>query len=136
VSNEQNKRLARRFFEAIDAGDPRELRTLLRDDVVWVVPRSAPAPYGGRHQGADRIVELMLGAVEGTFVPGTQAYEIRVMVAEDDHVLAETQLSARTPDGREYRNFYCFVFEMNDGRIAEIREHVDTIYAASFFSGT
>ena len=77
-----------------------------------------------------------LGAVEATFVPGTQRYEIRVMVAEGDHVLAETQLTARAPDGREYRNFYCFVFEMNEGRICEIREHVDTIYAASFFGST
>ena len=136
MSNEQNKRLARRFFEAIDQGDPGELRSVMREDVVWVVPRSAPAPYGGRHQGADGIVQLMLGAVEATFVPGTQRYEIRVMVAEGDHVLAETQLTARTPDGREYRNFYCFVFEMNEGRICEIREHVDTIYAASFFGST
>lgn len=46
----------------------------------------------------------------------------------------ETALTAETPDKRSYRNSDTFFFEFEDDRIAEIRKHVDTRYAADFFS--
>ena len=47
--------------------------------------------------------------------------------------MGRTRLTATHLDGRQYDNRYVFVFEFLDGRIAELREHVDTVYAARFF---
>ena len=48
---------------------------------------------------------------------------------------AEANLRAETPGGQRYDNHYVFVgeFDPETGHITELREHVDTKYAAAFF---
>ena len=130
---EDHKRVFAAYFEALGRADRAAMRALVTDDLVWVVPPSAPAPFGGVHRGADAVIDLMLGAVSGVFEPGSQQTEFRVAVGEGDVVMAEARIRARAPQGA-YENWYCFVVELRGGRIAEIREHVDTITAASFFA--
>jgi ketosteroid isomerase-like protein len=50
--------------------------------------------------------------------------------ADGDTVALEWRVHARTPDGADYRNAYCGVFVIRDGRIAAVREYLDTQYAA------
>jgi len=38
-------------------------------------------------------------------------------------------LSAKTAKGRDYRNHYHFVFKLKRGKIAAVKEYVDTKYA-------
>jgi ketosteroid isomerase-like protein len=134
MSAERNKQAARDFLRALERRERGVLIALLEPEALWVVPRSAPPPYAGKHRGRERIVELMLGASEHAFAPGTHRIEIRLLVAEADAVCAELRMSARTPKGTDYENFYVFVFEFAGGRIRELREHVDTSHAASFFA--
>jgi len=56
------------------------------------------------------------------------------MLEEGAVVIAEANIKARTPAGDVYDNLYVFIFEFEDGRVRELREHVDTIYAANFFA--
>jgi len=134
MSTEPCKRAARAFLAALERRDRAALEALLAPDARWVIPRSAPAPYAGIHQGNARIVELMLGAAEHAFVAGTHRIEERLLVAEGDAVCAEVRMTARSPRGLDYENSYVFVFEFAGDRIRELREHVDTAYAASFFA--
>jgi ketosteroid isomerase-like protein len=134
VSAERNKQVARDFLRALEARDRAALLERLAPDAHWVVPPSAPEPYTGIHRGRERIVELMLGAAEHAFAPGTHRIEIRLLIGEGDAVCAELRMTARTPSGTDYENAYVFVFEFAGGRIRELREHVDTLRAASFFA--
>jgi ketosteroid isomerase-like protein len=133
VSAERNKAAARAFLHALEVRDRAALAELLAPDALWVVPRSAPEPYAGEHRGSAKIIELMLGAAEHAFAPGTHRIEIRLLVGEGDAVCAELRMTARTPRGTDYENFYVFVFEFRADRIRVLREHVDTLRAASFF---
>lgn len=133
MTSEEMKSLALRYFAAVCAADPDELRALFADDVRWRIPKGAIPPYGGIHRGADKIIEMMLGAVGHSFVAGSQKFSVLTMLVGDRVVCAETEMTARTPDGRDYRNDYTFFFEFDGDRISEIREHVDTRYAADFF---
>lgn len=137
---EQNKRLVEAYFRAIERGDRDALIGLFDPDVRWRVPKGAIAPYGGLHRGAERIAEMMLGAVGTAFVPGTQRIEVRLMLAEGDVVVAETRMTAKRPPRAgapvpDYENDYVFVVELSGDAIVEIREHVDTRYAAEAFGG-
>jgi ketosteroid isomerase-like protein len=123
------------YFEAVARGDRSGLVRLFTADLRWRVPKGAIEPYAGLHEGAQKIIGMMLGAVSGAFVAGSQKTEILNLVFGDDLAIAETEMRATSPDGQEYRNDYVFCFEFRDGRIAEIREHVDTRYAADFFAG-
>lgn len=133
MTGEEMDRLAEAYFARVCAADAAGLRALLCDDVRWRVPKGAIPPYGGEHVGADRIVEMMLGAVGGSFESGSQRFLVKTTLIGDDVVCKETEMSAVAPDGRRYRNDYTFFFAFREGRICEIREHVDTRYAAEFF---
>jgi len=123
-----------RFFDAISAGDEATLIEMLAEDARWVIPRSAPEPFAGTHRGNRKIAGMMVQSVAETFAPGSQRFEILLMVEEGDVVVAEANIKARTPAGEVYDNFYVFIFEFENGKVGELREHVDTIYAANFFA--
>ena len=134
MSAESNKTAVRAYFDAIQRADRAALLTLLHPNLRWSVPKGAIAPFGGVHHGAEKIADMMLGAVAAAFVPGTQRVEIRLMLAEGDIVIAETRMTAKRKNGApDYDNAYVFVFELSGARIAEIREHVDTRTAAEAF---
>ena len=124
----------RGYFRAVEAGDGAALRALFADDVRWRVPQGAIEPYAGLHEGAETVIEMMLGAVAASFEAGSQHSEIRHLLCSDSLAVAEVEMRARTPEGADYRNAYAFFFEFGGGRIQEIREHVDTRYAADFFA--
>lgn len=133
MTTAEMEQLALGYFEAVCQADADRLRALFADEVRWRVPKGAIAPFGGVHQGADKIIAMMLGAVGESFIPGSQRFEVLTTLVGRDVVCCETEMTARTPDGRDYRNDYTFFFELRNGRIDEIREHVDTRYAAEFF---
>lgn len=134
MSRNDMKKSVLGYFDAVARGDRERLRELVSPDLRWVVPLGAVEPFAGVHEGADPIIELMLDAVGGAFEPGSQKTEILNLVYGDDLAVVESELRATSPSGESYRNQYAFFFEFRDGRISEIREHVDTRYAASFFS--
>ncbi len=136
MSVEANKAAARAYFDAMTRGDGKTLLALFAPDVRLRVPKGAIAPYAGEHRGAEKIVEMMLGAASAAFVPGSQRVAIRLLFAEGDVAIAEVRMTAQRPNGApDYDNEYVFVFEFADDKIAEIREHVDTRYAAQVFGG-
>ena len=128
------KQIAISFLDSINRGDRAQLRKLLADDVLWVVPKSAVPPYAGQHRGAEQVIDLMLSAVMSSFDANGVRHEISLALAEDDWVMLETVMRATHVDGRPYENEYVFLLRLAGDRIAEIREHVDTAYAVRFFS--
>lgn len=121
------------FFKAITDADSAAMLALMQPDVEWLVPKTAAPPYGGRHQGAQKIVDMMLLSVKATFLPGTVVHRVLMQMSDEQRVIAETNMTAKQANGREYNNHYVFIFEFRDGLISEIREHVDTAYAVQFF---
>ena len=56
--------------------------------------------------------------------------EVRTLTAEDDRVAAELIIRGKSAaDGGDYENWYHFLFRIENGRITEIREHLDSLYA-------
>ena len=134
MNPEEMNALAESYFEAVCEGDATKLRSLFSKDVLWRIPKGAIPPYGGPHTRADNIIDIMLGAVPHSFKTRTQLFDVRTTLIADDVVCKETEMSAVAPDGRTYQNDYTFFFVIREGLICEIREHVDTRYAADFFS--
>jgi len=126
------------LYRAFQARDPDEIGALLGEDVVWVAPpgnatqvalglgrpEEAGAPNGSNNLTRDEIVAFMAYNFARFF---TQAKnEFRCVASEGNVVLVEHRLSARLPNGRDYTNDYCFVFEVRDEKVHEIREYMDT----------
>lgn len=126
------------LYAAYASGDPARITALLHEDVVWVAPAGnatqvalglgsagdAGAPRGANDLGRELIVQFMAHNFARLF--SNVKNEFRSLVAEGDRVVAEHRLSATLPNGRSYVNDYCFFFEVRDGRVARIREYMDT----------
>ncbi|MEM7412818.1 MAG: nuclear transport factor 2 family protein [Myxococcota bacterium] len=133
ATTDRNKTAVHAFFAALGRGDRKALGELCTPDLAWVVPAGA-ALHAGTHRGAERVFDTMLSAVGNTFVPGSQRVSLGLLVAESNAVMAEARVTAKGVDGRAYENVYVFVFEFEGEKIRELREHVDTRYAAEFFA--
>ena len=59
--------------------------------------------------------------------------QIEQLTAEDDIVVAQTSGTAETVDGIAYNNSYCQVIRIRDGKIAVVKEYMDTALIDSVF---
>jgi len=126
MSAADNKRLVRRYFEAMRS-DSSGLPELLAEDVTWWAPSSSA--LGGLWAGRQAVLDRMASGA-GLYDSGhPMDVTIEQMVAEDDWVSVQMTLEARTARGEPYRNHYHFAFRIEDRRIREVREHLDTLYA-------
>jgi ketosteroid isomerase-like protein len=133
MSAAKNKEIVRRYFDAMRRGDP-SLPDFLSDDVTWWVPASSE--MGGTHEGKQAVLGLMAGGTDLYDTSTPMRVEIEAMVAEDDRVCVQMTLEARSARGEDYRNHYHFAFRLREGRICEVREYLDTLYAQEKLFGS
>ncbi|MEV4144342.1 nuclear transport factor 2 family protein [Amycolatopsis sp. NPDC049691] len=123
MSAAENKQLLRTAFDAWATGDIRPLLAAMADDVTWTV--SGHNSWSGTFAGKESVRRDLLGPLGEQF-EGTYTSTASRFVAEDDVVVVETRGSVATKTGARYDNEYCFVFRLEDGRIREITEYMDT----------
>jgi hypothetical protein len=123
------KQVMQRYLDALVAGDADTIRDSFAADATWSV--RADLPIAGPWQGRAGIVDDFLGGVVGTlFEAGSHVFEFPTMIAEGDTVALEWRVKARSAAGETYENDYCGFFVIRDGKIAAVREYLDSRYAA------
>jgi ketosteroid isomerase-like protein len=123
MTAQEKKELVTRTWDAIGKGDIKGAFANMSDDVSWLVPGNLPG-VSGLKRGKDEILKFMSG-VGDTFPEGLQS-EIRKVHCDGDTVVVELTNRGKVRNGKQYENEYCFVFELEDGKIRRIREYVDT----------
>ncbi len=63
----------------------------------------------------------------GIYAPGSLDVNMEAVIADRHDVAAQFTLSARLANGQPYENRYFFRFRIDDGRIAEVWEYLDTL---------
>jgi ketosteroid isomerase-like protein len=121
---EQNKALVAEYFRRMQAGEP-TVAEMMDDEITWWVPQSSE--LGGTHRGKAKVLELMGTGVDLYQFP--LKITVEEMVAERDWVCVQLVVEAKTAAGRPYRNDYHFAFRIQGGKVAAVREYVDTQYA-------
>lgn len=129
-----NRQLVLDHFAAKAARDPDALRAQLADGVRWWAPRSTagrglPRPV----EGTDAVLALLMTV--GLYRAEGRTYTLHHVLADDGAAAAHVTLSAVTVSGRPYENRYVFVFEIRDGLIQEVWEHLDTAYLYAELDG-
>jgi len=122
-----NKQVALRLFERFTAGDVPGALALMTDDVTWRLPgKPELSPVAGVYdkERLKRLFDRMLAQLE-------HGLEMTVVgsVAEGDRVAVEVESSGDLRSGRQYRQQYHFLIQLRDGRIAAVREYLDTHHA-------
>ena len=131
----ENERLAVRFFTTLSSGDLEGVRALLHEDATWKT-MVEDIPGAGTHVGPAGIVDKFLMPIRGMFRPGDPKILIDTIASNGPLVIAETHGQGVLADGRPYANLYCWAFEMRDGKVFAIREYMDSLYVSRLFEKT
>ncbi|HTP23998.1 MAG TPA: nuclear transport factor 2 family protein [Solirubrobacteraceae bacterium] len=123
----------RRYVDAVGAGDVDAIRELFAPDASWRLD-AGDLPVSGTWKGREAIMNDFLAVAMSHYEPGTVELEITAMVAEHDQVVLQWTSRARTRDGRAYENGCIGVFTVRDGKIQDVREYMDTLYASTVFA--
>ena len=123
MSAEQNKEMVKATWTAFTAGDIKTAFGNMADNVSWLVPGTNPAVAGVK-RGKDEILKFMSSV--GTIFPEGLKSEITRAYATEDAVILELTNRGKVSNGKQYENEYCFVFEIENGKIRRIREYADT----------
>ncbi|HTO98063.1 MAG TPA: nuclear transport factor 2 family protein [Myxococcales bacterium] len=122
-----NKRIAGELFERFSAGDIPGVLALMTDDVTWRIPgKPELTPVAGlfEKERLGKLFRRMLSQLEN----GLKMTVIG-SVAEGDKVAVEVESSGDLKNGRRYRQQYHFLITLREGKIAAVREYLDTHHA-------
>jgi len=127
----KNKQIVLEFFDALFKGNLEAAQAAVADDaVLWMV---GSLPTSGTYRGKSAIFGDFFGAIFPRTVPGSAKVEIQHVTAEEKTVILEVVISARLVTGKDYRNHYVWVFEVQGGKITAIRDYPDTLYGKEVF---
>lgn len=117
---EQNIELVSGYFEAMTRGDIDASHACLDDSGTWWSnQRRTHVPMG----------EFKVGS-RGSLKKMPFRFEVHDIWGKDDQVVVECESFATRPNGKPYNNVYCFVFEIEGGKIHNVREYADTLEAS------
>ena len=131
-SNTQSEAVARKFFDLLNAEDLEGVRALLTEDAAWL-PQARDMPGAGEYRGCNVIVDEFLKPIRGLFAKGSPRNHILSMASNGSLVLVESHGTGNLSDGRPYENRYAWAFEIRAGKVAVIREYLDSNYIVRLF---
>jgi ketosteroid isomerase-like protein len=128
METERNRQVVRRYFDAVNSGDIDTISSLFDDEVSFWVPPSLPD--GVEFRGKDAVMKLFTESVGLYDTEAGLSVTIHSLTADEDRVAAELVIRSRAAaGGAPYENWYHFLFRIRDGKIVQIREHLDSLYA-------
>jgi ketosteroid isomerase-like protein len=133
MSIEDNKALVLRFFSEMNSQDPGRIRAALEmlapDATYWI---QGDWRNGGTFT-RDQVAEMVTTQTDVFTAP--LALTVHGITAEGERVAVELETSGAFNDGRPYNNTYHWLFVVRDGKIAQVKEYVDTLYANRAYYG-
>jgi ketosteroid isomerase-like protein len=122
MSTEKNVQTVKDFFAAIGRGDREAMLALVAKDIEWIIPGENWPLAGTRqgHAGIANLLETASKTMETTTEP-------REYVAQGDRVLVIGFAKGRVKATKKtFEDNWIFAITVRDGKLAHIREYVDT----------
>ncbi|MFP6690622.1 MAG: nuclear transport factor 2 family protein [Alphaproteobacteria bacterium] len=124
-----NKRVLRKWLNALQAGDLETLRALQSKDCVWILPGSKILPWAGRWKGLAG-QRTYLKRIESAVDFGKQ--EFKEYIAEGARIVVTGQEIAKSkPKGKRWNVTFAWVFTVKRGKVTawEAFENTEIIAA-------
>lgn len=128
-TTEQNKQVATEFYRRFDANDiPGVLQIMTDDATFWIAGKPAATRVTGMQSKA-QIAQIFQRMLEQ--MPGGLRMTVKSAVAEGDKVALEVESRGELKNGRIYENEYHTLMTICSGKIAAVREYMDTQHVAA-----
>jgi uncharacterized protein len=123
MSIQENVQIVKDFFAAMGGGDGQDLLALSAEDIEWIIP-GGDWPLAGTHRGHAGLAALLQKAsdtVETSFPKPPE------FVAQGDRVLVVGFPRGRVKaTNKTFEDDWVFAITVRNGKLAKIREYVDT----------
>jgi hypothetical protein len=124
MSTEQSRQIAIEFYRRFDANDiPGVLELMADDSSFWIAGKPGSSPTAGLHtkgEMADIFRRMGRQLKEGLRMT------VKATTAEGDRVALEVESRGELANGRVYNQEYHALMTIRDGKIASVREYMDT----------
>lgn len=121
TTEERNKQLVRDFFAIMNRGDVPAIVAAYADDGYLVT--MGRTLISGKFTRAQ--IEAAAGQIYDVFPQGL-TFTIEAMTAEGERVAVEARSQGRHVSGALYSNEYHFLFVFRDGKLAVLKEYMDS----------
>ncbi len=118
-----NKQLMQTIFAGLAAGNGRPFVDSLADDFAWTI--TGTTKWSKTYRGKKAVREELLKPLFAQFADQYINTATR-FVAEGDIVVVECRGRVTTKSGRPYNSSYCWVCRIEDGKLKELIEYMDT----------
>lgn len=129
MQTEESRELVQRLWAAFATRDPEKIAPLFTTDAEWIAPKANATAIAlgvtDHMRGAKEIAAFVATGVPALYHDASVKF--LGLYADGPTVIVEEVMTATLPNGRPYRLTYCFIFECRDGRIAQMREYMDTM---------
>lgn len=122
--SEENKRVVLQFMEGMGTNNAELAAPCLAPDACAIA--MGYGKLAGRREAAT--MTGMIEAFKGMLPTGLNL-TIKRVIADGDNVAVEAEGDGMTSRGTPYRNQYCFVFTLENGKIKQVNEYFCTIHA-------
>ncbi len=123
MSEQDNRALVQRAYEAFGRGDIEALLALLDENVEWITPGPSDLPTAGRRRGRQQVAEFFQ-AVDRLFE--IQRFEPQTFVSEGDHVVVLGSETTRVKaTGKVLTMRWVHAFTVRNGKLAALDEYQD-----------
>jgi len=116
----KNKELVQDFFNLLSSGSDKYLDYYTEESLIWTAGENA---LGGTRSKSE-VVSFAKNVLDS--FPQGISFNILNLVAENNYVAAEVEGNATHVSGKLYNNKYHFLFKINDNKIIELKEYMDT----------
>lgn len=123
MSTQENVRIVKDFFAAVGRGDRQGVRALCADDIEWIIPGEG-WPLAGTHRGHAGLANVLQKASETIETSSSVPPDY---IAEGDRVVVAGVAKGKIKaTNKRFEDHWVFVVTVRDGRLAKIREYIDT----------
>lgn len=123
MSEDDNRALVQRGYEAFGRGDIEALLALFDENVEWVTPGPSDLPTAGRRRGRRQVAEFF-EIVNSLFE--VQRFEPEAFVSEGDRVLVLGSETSRVKaTGKVLDMRWAHAFTVRNGKVAAFEEYQD-----------
>jgi uncharacterized protein len=123
LSATENKKLMQDIFAAVAAGNRAMFLDSLADDVTMRV--TGKNSWSQTFEGKASLVRDLYGYLSTLLTDDRRTIAHR-FIADGDHVVIEARGDMTTKTGVRYDNEYCLIYRLENGKIVEIREYLDS----------
>ena len=120
---DENISIIRNFLEEMGAGSLDKAIAYLTDDAMWTIVQTVRGASITKDQLKTRV-----GGMRASFKDAVLHVKLTNFIENGPSVAVEGESYAVTNLGKVYENKYVYIFKMEGGKIADVREYNDSLH--------